>query len=166
MYYQPGLGDQARLSFWRTMSHFTEMKCKFLVANEKELVAALEAQFGEGKVEVHKDGADLYGYRGDNRGKVSAHSPDYAPPCHIIIRRKNVGSSANDIGYRRMEDGTYRAYISEYDQRSTFKKDKRDAVEQDYATRVAEKALKKKGYTLKRTVEKDGTIKIVATRYG
>lgn len=148
------------------MSHFTAMKVNFRTASEGELVAALEAQFGEGKVEVHENGASLIGFQGDNRANLSANNPDHAPPCHIIIRRKNVGSMANDIGYRRLADGSYAAYVSEYDKEKNFSIKKRNAVAQDYSTRVAEKKLKSQGYTLKRSIEKDGTIKLVATRYG
>ena len=148
------------------MSHFTEMKVSFKTAHEAEFVAALEVCFGKGNVEVYENGASLTGFQGDNRANLSSKSPDYAPPCHIIIRRKSVGPSSNDVGYRRLENGSYSAYISEYDQRSNFQKKKQDAVAQDYTTRVAEKSLKTKGYTLKRTVLKDGTVKLVATKYG
>ena len=148
------------------MSHFTAMKVNFKVANEKDLVAALSACFGEGNVEVHEGGSALYGYTGDNRSKLEVGNSDYAPKCHVIIRRKHVGETANDIGYRRLDDGSYDAFISEYDQDSTFTKKRRDVVAQDYTTRVAERKLKTQGYTLKRTVEANGVIKLVATRYG
>lgn len=148
------------------MSHFTEMKVNFKTAHETDFVAALEACFGKGSVEVHEEGSSLIGFQGDNRAYLSTNSPDYAPPCHIIIRRKAVGPSSNDVGYRRLDGGGYAAYISEYDRARNFNKTKQDAVAQDYTTRVAEKNLKSKGYTLKRTVLKNGTVKLVATKYG
>lgn len=148
------------------MSHFTEMKVNFRVANEEEFIACLEESFGKGNIEVHEEGTALFGFQGDNRSNKSPNSPDFAPKCHIVIRRKTVGPSSNDVGYRRLEDGSYAAYISEYDQGRNFTKKKQDLIAQDYSARVAEKSLKAQGYTLKRTVEKDGNIKIVATRYG
>jgi hypothetical protein len=147
------------------MSHFTEIKVDFLQKNEKQLIAALEAQFGEGNVEVHEDGSPLYGYQGDDRSLKSKNSPDYAPPCHIIIRRNHVGSAANDVGYRRTEDGKYVAYISEFDKKGNFDVKKQNFVMQEYTAKVTEKQLKSQGYSLKRVTEKDGTIKLYATKY-
>jgi hypothetical protein len=146
------------------MSHFTSLKVNFKVACEKDLVAALEVQFGAGTVEVHEAGSALVGYQGDDRAKLAPTHKNYAPECHLVIRRANVGEASNDVGYRRVGGG-YEAYISEYDQEYNYKKEKQDKVAQDYTARVAEKKLKSQGYTLKRTIEKNGTIKLVATRY-
>lgn len=147
------------------MSHFSEMKVDHSQTYESELIAALESVFGKGSVEVHEDGAALYGYTGDNRSEKSAKSKDYAPPCHLIIRRGTVGPGANDVGYRRTEEGGYVAYVSDYDKDHTFTSTKRDKVMQDYASRVSEKQLKKQGYSVKRTVTSDGVIKLTATKY-
>lgn len=129
------------------------MECSFLQANEKELVSSLEEVFGKGNVEVHEEGASLIGYHGDDRSKLEENSRDYAPPCHIVVRRKNVGTAANDIGYRRNSEGGYTAYISDYDRRSTFTQKKRDQVKQSYAVSVTEKQLQRKGYTVSKRVE-------------
>lgn len=147
------------------MSHFTEIKVNFLQKNEKALIAALEQKFGEGTVEVHENGAALYGYTGDNRANLSSSNPNYAPPCHLIIRRKNVGSASNDIGYRRLEDWTYAAYISDYDKGSHFTAAGQKNVLQEYTANVAQAQLKKQGYTLKKTKDKNGLIKLEAVKY-
>jgi hypothetical protein len=147
------------------MSHFTEIKVDFLQKNEKQFIAGLEAQFGEGNVEVHEEGAALFGYQGDNRANQGKNSANYAPPCHIIIRRKHVGSASNDVGYRRTEDGSYVAYISDFDKGGNFNKAKQTKVLQEYTAKVSEKQMKSQGYTLKRVTEKDGTIKLYATKY-
>lgn len=147
------------------MSHFTEIKVNFLQKNEKQLVAALETIFGEGNVEVHDDGASLVGYTGDNRSTLSKSNPNYAPPCHLIIRRKHVGGASNDIGYQRTEDGKYVSYISDYDKGSNFSAAKQNKVLQEYTAKVTEKQLKSQGYAMKREVQKDGTIKLFATKY-
>lgn len=146
------------------MSHFTEMKVDYLQKNEAQLVAALEECFGEGTVEVHENGAALYGYHGDNRANLKSSNPNYAPPCHIIIRRSNVGTSSNDVGYRRTEDGKYQAYISDFDQGGHFNKTKQEKVTQSYTVGVTTKQMKLQGYTVKKTSEK-GAIKLLVSKY-
>lgn len=141
------------------------MKVDFLQKNEKALIAALETKFGEGHVEVHENGAALFGYHGDNRANLQSNNPNYAPPCHIIIRRKHVGSAANDIGYRRTEDGKYVAYISDYDSSSTFPKKDQKNVLQEYTANVASKQLKSQGYTIKKVKDKNGIIKLEAVKW-
>lgn len=144
------------------MSHYAEMECEFDQKNEKDLVAALEECFGEGHVEVHEEGKPLYGWHGDDRSKVSTKSPDYAPPCEIIVRRKHVGGSANDVGFKRTEDGKYKSYISEYDNGSTFTKARQHKVAQTYGVRVAERTLKAEGWKVHTVKQNDGSVKVVA----
>ncbi len=145
------------------MSHFSEIKVDFDQKQEKELITALENKFGKGTVEVHPDGSALRGFQGDDRS-LKVGTADYAPPCHLIIRRKNVGGSSNDVGYRKLENGKYGAYISEFDKQQNFKKDAQNRVAQDYAERVSLKQLKAKGYSVKR-VEENGTVKLIASKY-
>ena len=78
------------------------------LTEEAPLVAALQA-LGY-PVEIHTNGAPLFGYQGDER-------PERA---HIIIRRQHLSSSANDIGFERGADGRFRAIVSEYDRSSGF----------------------------------------------
>lgn len=40
----------------------------------------------------------------------------------MIIRRKYVGGSSNDIGFAKQADGTYQAFISDYDKNQYDKK--------------------------------------------
>lgn len=53
----------------------------------------------------HPEPVHLHGYHGDTR-------PDLA---HIVVPRSQIGSSANDIGFLKV-NGVYRAVISQYDQ--------------------------------------------------
>lgn len=144
------------------MSHYTELKPKFLEKNEKELVAALKKVYGEEAVEVHDKAVSIGGY--DSQAGKKAH---------VIVRKEAIRkvnakdntfgySSYNDLGYERKEDGTYSLWADPSD----FSKKAQDVIAQDYAERVAAKALKKQGYTLKRQVMKDGVVKLVATKYG
>jgi hypothetical protein len=146
------------------MSHFVEIEVDFDTANEQDLIKALEAQFGEGNVEVHEKGAALYGYGGDDRSKAAPGSQNYAPPCHLVVRRKNVGAASNDVGYRRNENGKYTAYISDYDQSSNFNKSKQGLVAQEYAANVAERTAQLKGWTTSRVKEGD-KVRVVASRW-
>ncbi len=57
-----------------------------------EALAALG--FGPHKLEEGQD-LPLYGYRGDRRKETAA----------IVIRRKHVGPSANDVGFALTADG-------------------------------------------------------------
>jgi hypothetical protein len=68
------------------------------------LIAALNAQ-GYKEVEVHEVATNLYGYHGDMRSQKA----------NVIVRRKFVGSAANDLGFIKAADGTYSAIVSEFD---------------------------------------------------
>jgi len=138
------------------MSHYTELKPKFLVKSEAELIASLRNTFGENAVEVHDKAVSIGGY--DSRAGKKAH---------IVIRKADVKKALgvygwNDIGYERdMKDGMYKLWADPTD----FPKEKQNLVAQDYAERVATKKLKAQGYTFKREVLKDGVVKLVATKY-
>ncbi len=85
------------------MSHFVECQTEF--RDPVASVAALvECGFPEDQIEVHDQPVALYGYQGDVRPQKA----------HIVIRRQHVGSGANDVGWERQADGTYRARISEF----------------------------------------------------
>ena len=93
------------------MSHYVECIPGF--KDQQALIEALVAVgFERSHIEVHAETAALYGYQGDER-------PQRA---HIVIRREHVGTAANDVGWERMPDGTFRAWISEYDARHRFKR--------------------------------------------
>lgn len=148
------------------MSHFTEVEVFYKQESEAELVAALEKEFGKGNVEVHLKGSSpLMGWHGDDRSKLSPKDPNWAPPCDIIIRRHNVGGSANDVGFKRNKDGVgYKAYISEYDNSATFTKERQDRVSQDYSRRVLLREVNAKGWASEEPVkQKDGSIVLEVT---
>ena len=70
--------------------------------------ALVDLGFPRDTIEVHDGPVTLYGYRRDAR-------PERA---EIVTRREYVGGGSNDIGFARQADGTFRAIISDYDQRS------------------------------------------------
>lgn len=62
-------------------------------------------EMGFTDVEVHEVPQALIGYHGDTR----------AEKAHIIIRRKHISRSSNDVGFFIRPDGKIEAIISDYD---------------------------------------------------
>lgn len=88
------------------MSHYTEQVME--ISDRNALMAALaDMGFTKDMVKTYAEPHALEGYEGDARKQRA----------HIILPRKYVGGSSNDIGFERMPDGRYRAHISEYDTR-------------------------------------------------
>jgi hypothetical protein len=83
------------------MSEYVKGTCA--VKDPESLVLALE-EFGY-TPEVHREPQVLYGYHGDAR-------PEKA---HVIVRRQQLGSASNDVGFLLKPDGTLEAIISEFD---------------------------------------------------
>ena len=83
------------------MSHFTNLKTRITDSD------ALIKNMGSRQVEVHPTAQSLYGCQGDVRQQTA----------EVIIRRKYVGRASNDIGFKRGEDGTFDAVISDDDRR-------------------------------------------------
>jgi len=68
------------------------------------LDALADLGFTADKVEVHDEPTALVGYEGARRGQEA----------HVVIRKRHVGRSSNDIGFLATPTG-YRAFISDYD---------------------------------------------------
>ena len=86
--------------------------------------------------DVSHEGMSLYGYLGDER-------PEKA---HIVIRRRQLDSASNDIGFTRDASGVYRALISEYDRGIGFDDAWLGRVSQTYKERQTMAVAKSKGY--------------------
>jgi hypothetical protein len=116
------------------MSAYAPVKTEF---NDKEcLLAALADNEVRSykNVEVHEKPVNLVGYHGDMRQQVA----------EIVIRRKEIGSASNDIGFAQGEDGTYTAIISDYDSHQHNGK-WMTAVKASYATKRFEKTAQGMG---------------------
>lgn len=111
----------------------SEYGCFNTVIKDREmLVKTLEEIYGVGNVEVHEKPVDLISYNGHTRTlngkKVQAN---------VIVRRQHVGRSSNDLGWIWDEaSGTYKNYVSDYDQGTNFESAKVEAVLEKYAVRV------------------------------
>src|SRR5690606_38931900 len=104
------------------MSEYVSVETHF--KDTESLVCALAepGNWPREQIEVHKHAQHLYGYQGDVRPQSA----------HIIIRRKHSGKAANDIGYERLDNGTYIAHISEYDRNKHGQEWEKD-VRRNYA---------------------------------
>ncbi len=135
------------------MSHYSEVQIEF--RDGAALVAALNRLGFQGKLEVHQEAKALYGYQGDRREQQA----------HIIIRRQHVGQAANDIGFQRHSDGTYRVWISEFDRNHNGYNDSwLGQLKQAYGVEKAKAEAKKKGYRVTEQKQDDGRIRLVCRR--
>ena len=107
------------------------------IADQKYLIAAL-GEMGY-RVEVHPQGTALVGYEGHDRQEKA----------NIIIRRQQLDSASNDIGFTRAADGRYVARLSEYDQRIGFNQKWLNRVHQLYKEKQTIATAKAKGYVFK-----------------
>ncbi len=107
------------------------------LAEECHLVGALKDLGYE--PEIHPNGAALVGYMGDERSERA----------HIIIRRRQLDSASNDIGFARDGSGVYRAIISEYDRGIGFNEAWLGRVAQSYKERQTMAVAKAKGYVFR-----------------
>ncbi|BAY82597.1 hypothetical protein NIES267_20800 [Calothrix parasitica NIES-267] len=134
------------------MSHFTSIKTQ--IKDRDALVKALN-DVGLKNLEVHETPQGLYGYQGDVRPETA----------EIIIRRKDVGSSSNDIGFKLQDDGQYQAIISEYD-RHRYNEQWLGKVMQRYGYYTLKASAEEHGFTIEEDeVMEDGTVRVVVARW-
>ncbi len=136
------------------MSHYVECRTEF--RDPQALVAALvECGFQKSQVEVHEEAVPLYGYKSDVRPQKA----------HIVVRRQHVGAAANDVGWERQADGTYRGWISEYDGRHRFNEQMQNRIKQEYAYQVIARQQRARGRTVTRERLPSGEIEVMIGGY-
>lgn len=134
------------------MSHFTCIKTQ--IKNADALLKAL-SDLGFNKVEVHKIAQPLYGWQGDVREQTA----------EVIIRRNYVGTSSNDIGFQRQEDGQFQAIISEYDCHR-YSQEWLNNLTQRYAYHALIATAPEQGFTIEEEETlSDGTVRVVVSRW-
>lgn len=117
------------------MSKYVELRTQ--LTDEQYLVEALR-ELGY-TPEVCREGKPLIGYMGDER----------AERAQIIIRRGQLDSASNDIGFARSTAGVYQAIISEYDRGIGFDDAWLGRLTQAYKERQTMAVAKAKGYVFK-----------------
>lgn len=134
------------------MSHFTRVRTAL---RDPELLVRALAALGFTTVETHDTPQTLYGYQGDAR-------PERA---EVVIRRAHIGSASNDIGFRRRDDGTFEAIISEYD-RSRYDQPWLTRLTRAYGHTAALRYAEDNGYEVESDVlEENGRRRLVLRRY-
>ena len=117
------------------MSKYLEMRTE--LKDERYLIEALRELGFE--PEVYAECKPLFGYMGDER----------AERAQIIIRRRQLDSASNDIGFARDSSGIYQAIISEYDGSIGFNDAWLGRLAQTYKERQTMAVAKAKGYVFK-----------------
>jgi uncharacterized protein DUF1257 len=98
------------------------------------LVDAL-GDMGYTDVEVHEVAQNLVGYHGDLRQQKA----------NVIVRRKHISHSANDLGFVQQEDGTFAMIVSDFDQ-GKHNAQWNAKLKGAYGERGAMKVARKKGF--------------------
>jgi hypothetical protein len=106
------------------------------------------------QIEIHTKPQHLVGYHGDLR-------PEKA---EIIIRRKHVGSSSNDIGFSRNEDGMFTAIISEFD-KTKYSTTWINKLKGNYAFQAIRLQQENRGRQVSRTKLPDGKQRVEIKGY-
>lgn len=133
------------------MSHFPVLSTQ--ITDAKSLMKAL-AELRFTQVAVHQTAEHLHGYQGDVRPQTA----------EVIIRRSFIGPASNSIGFKRQEDDTFDAIISDYD-RARYSQQWLHRLTQRYAYHVARAKLEAQGFTLvTEEAQQDGQIRLVLRR--
>jgi len=136
------------------MSMYCNIETQF--RNPEALLYALieTGKWTAEQIEIHEQAQNLVGYHGDLR-------PEKA---NVIIRRKNIGPSSNDIGFQRNEDGTFKAIISEFD-KSRYNQSWINKLKQSYAFHAIRLQSEAKGRSVTRTRLPDNKIRVEIKGY-
>ena len=133
------------------MSHYTTLRTH--ITDRDALVAAL-ADVGYDEVEVHDTPKTLEGWQGDRRSERA----------HVIVRRRHVGSSSNDIGFRQGAEGRFEAIVSDYD-RHVHDAAWLARVTARHAYHATTSTLAAQGYHMvEEQTEHDGAVRMVLRR--
>ena len=125
--------------------------------------------FGD-KLEDHSASPTaLFGYGGDDRSKLPVSNKNYAPKCHLVVRRHNLWSAANDFGVYQAPDGKIKLYISSFDSgKGNFSTKKleemQNKIKQTYSEKLVMRKAHKAGYRIKKQQMEDGRIRLVMKR--
>lgn len=136
------------------MSHFTTLSTQ--ITDRDALIRALaDLGFSEQKLKVTDRPVPLEGFLGDRREQLA----------EVIIPKKHVGRLSNDIGFERIEDGTYRAWISEFD-RPRYGDAWLDRLYSRYAYHATVATMTRQGFTVaQEETSSAGEIRLVLRRY-
>ncbi len=143
-------------------SHYTNIA--LAITDQDALLAALADMGYEGKVEIHDTPVTLIGYDGAPRRLNGCEVQ-----AEVIVRRRHLWRAANDIGFARQPDGTYVAYVSEYDADVIAQQPHpnwQERLLQGHGVYVAQQQLREMGcLDVEVTRQADGTVVVAGARY-
>src|SRR5262249_4140325 len=119
------------------------------------IVALTACGFERSQIEVHEQAVPLYGYQGDQRAQTA----------NVVIRRQHVGEAANDVGWEKLPDGTYRAWISEFDGRHRLNQAMQNRIRQEYAFWAVQRQQTALGRSVERRALPSGEIEVLIAGY-
>jgi hypothetical protein len=122
------------------MSEYIQVEVEF--RDEAALMRSLEEMGYDPQITKHP--CRLEGYQGDKRKEQA----------HIIIPRHQVGHLSNDVGFERMNDGSLKAHISEYDIGGKFDLPR---LKQRYTTNIVKGQAKLRGWRVEEK-QRDGKV--------
>lgn len=129
------------------MSAYTEQVTQI---TDADLLIDCLKESGIKEVQKHDTAIQLHGVGGDKRKETA----------EIVIDRKFVGGAANDIGFKKQPDGTFKAIISQYDTHR-YNAAWMDNLKKNYAEKKVRKVAKANGLTfLGKTVTPAGVTKL------
>ena len=124
----------------------TEMKNLEVILETLE-----ELGFPGDMVVVHDEPVNLEGYQGDKRKQKA----------HVVIARRHIGGAANDIGFERQVDGSYKAWVSQNERnRGLGREIMSGRMKRLYSKNTAIRVAKRAGWTIQSCQEEDGKIRM------
>jgi len=112
-----------------------------VIFKDRRLLLAALTDLGYADVE-EGEALPLYGYRGDRRAETA----------EIVVRRQQLGSASNDVGFVRTDRG-YTPVVSEYDQGTLLGGRFLPTLRTAYSERVVEEVKRRLHGTTRRTTE-------------
>lgn len=132
------------------MSHYSELRTT--LKDELALVKALQ-DLGYPTVERHDSPQALFGFAGEAMPQEA----------EVIVRREFLGKLSNDLGFRRLQDGTFQALISDMDH-GRFDAAWFGRLSQRYAYHVTISRLTEQGFDIQQDEQEGGRIRLVLRR--
>lgn len=136
------------------MSRYCMVKTQFTDPNALMEALAETGKWPIDSIEHHEIAQSLVGYHGDTRKEKA----------HIIIRRKLIGRSSNDIGFVVGEDGNYEAIISQFDS-NRYGTKWIGELKGNYAYHKVRREMESRGRTVSRERCPNGRQRLVVTGY-
>jgi Protein of unknown function (DUF1257) len=124
------------------MSKYNQVETQY---KDRDCLVEALGDMGYTDVEVHEVAKNLVGYHGDLRQQKA----------NVIVRRKHIGQSANDLGFVQQKDGTFAMIVSDFDQ-GKHNAQWNVKLKTAYGERGAMKVARKKGFKFLGKVVKNG----------